>query len=167
MENSHAHICVDLANKKQVLALATFLETIAQDGEAATAEETPKAAAPAKPAAARPAPTKVEDEEAVQDETPAPKPAPKAAAPAPKPAAAKPAAPAFEELDEEAQLEEIKVQVTKHTKKGKSADIKTLLSGFGANRASELATSDYQGFYDAVARYSAGEDVNEIVNDLV
>lgn len=70
---------------------------------------------------------------------------------------------AFEDLDDDAKLEAIKAEVTKHTKKGKSADIKALLLGFDANRASELAPEDYDAFYDAVKRYGAGESVDDIV----
>lgn len=72
-------------------------------------------------------------------------------------------APAFEDLDEDAQLEAIKAEVTKHTKKGKSADIKALLSGFDAGRASELDPATYGDFMDAVKRYGAGESVDDII----
>lgn len=70
---------------------------------------------------------------------------------------------AFRDMDDDAKLEAIKAEVTKHTKKGKSADIKALLGGFDANRASELAPEDYNGFMDAVKRYGAGESVDDII----
>ena len=69
----------------------------------------------------------------------------------------------FEDLDDDAKLEAIKAEVTKHTKKGKSADIKALLGGFDANRASELSADDYDAFFNAVKRYGAGESVDDII----
>jgi hypothetical protein len=69
----------------------------------------------------------------------------------------------FADLDDDAKLDAIKAEVTKHTKKGKSADIKALLGGFDANRASELAPEDYDAFYDGVKRYGAGESVDDII----
>lgn len=84
----------------------------------------------------------------------------------PRPAASKPAAaaekPAFSDLDDDAKLEAIKAEVTKHTKKGKSADIKFLLANFDAGRASELATEQYDAFFDAITRYGAGEAATDI-----
>lgn len=73
-------------------------------------------------------------------------------------------APEFGDLDEAAQLEAIKAEVTRHTKKGKSADIKALLAYFEAGRASELAPEQYQDFYDMVKRYGAGESVNDLTS---
>lgn len=70
----------------------------------------------------------------------------------------------FEDLDEAAQLEAIKAEVTRHTKKGKSADIKALLAFHEAGRASELAAEQYPGFYDMVKRYAAGESVNDLTS---
>lgn len=69
----------------------------------------------------------------------------------------------FTDLDDDAKLDAIKAEVTKHTKKGKSADIKALLGGFNANRASELASEDYDAFFDGVKRYGAGESVDDII----
>lgn len=73
-------------------------------------------------------------------------------------------APEFGDLDEAAQLEAIKAEVTRHTKKGKSADIKALLAYFEAGRASELAAEQYPDFYDMVKRYGAGESVNDLTS---
>lgn len=109
---------------------------------------TPKAPAPKTPAT--PAAPK----------TPATPATPKAA---PKtPATPKPAEVAFEELDAEGQLEALKNHVTKHTKKGKSADIKALLAPYGAARVSELDAEWYESFNEVLNRYSAGESVEEI-----
>lgn len=68
----------------------------------------------------------------------------------------------WDEMDDDAKLEAIKAEVTKHTKKGKSADIKFLLSNFDAGRASELAPEDYDAFYDAIGRYGKGESLEKI-----
>jgi len=74
----------------------------------------------------------------------------------------------FDELDDDARLEAIKTEVTKHTKKGKSADIKALLTHFDAGRASELSPDVYNDFYQAIKRYGAGESIEAITgeNDL-
>jgi hypothetical protein len=113
------------------------------------------------------APAKSVTEEAPKAEPEKPKAeapkAPKATAPA-KPK--KEEAPAFEDLDEDAQLEAIKAEVTKHTKKGKSADIKALLAAYDAGRASELAPEQYADFFNAVVRYGKGESVEDITGDL-
>ena len=66
------------------------------------------------------------------------------------------------DMDDDAKLEAIKAEVTKHTKKGKSADIKFLLSNFDAGRASELAPEDYDAFFDAITRYGKGESVETL-----
>lgn len=68
----------------------------------------------------------------------------------------------WDEMDDDAKLEAIKAEVTKHTKKGKSADIKFLLAQFEAGRASELAPEDYDAFFDAITRYGKGESVDNI-----
>lgn len=86
----------------------------------------------------------------------------KATPPAEKPKTEKTKAPAFEDLDEDAQLEAIKAEVTKHTKKGKSADIKALLAHFDAARASELNPEQYANFFDTVVRYGKGESVEDL-----
>ncbi len=85
----------------------------------------------------------------------------KAQTKAPK-ADAKPKAADFDDLDDDAKLEAIKTEVTKHTKKGKSADIKALLTHFDAGRASELAPEQYGDFYNAILRYGKGESVAAI-----
>lgn len=64
--------------------------------------------------------------------------------------------------DEEEQLEAIKNEILRHTKKGKSADIKFILGNFDVARASDLAPDDYAAFYTAVLRYGAGEDLEDI-----
>lgn len=68
----------------------------------------------------------------------------------------------WDDMDDDAKLEAIKAEVTKHTKKGKSADIKFLLSNFDAGRASELAPEDYDAFFDAITRYGKGESVETL-----
>lgn len=110
--------------------------------------------------------------EALKDETAAPKPeAPKAEPEKPtrtrrtkEQIAAEEAQTAngWDDMDDDAKLEAIKAEVTKHTKKGKSADIKFLLSNFDAGRASELAPEDYDAFFDAITRYGKGESVEKI-----
>lgn len=130
-------------------------------------EKTPAKVA-SKPAA-KPAPKAVEEEAEEVEAKPAPKatPAPKAAAP--KPAAkAKPVAEEedFNELDEDAQLDAIKKEVTKHTKKGKTSDIKQLLGLFDVAKASDLDPATYGEFYDLVKRYGAGETAEDIVESF-
>ena len=129
-------------------------------------EKTPAKVA-SKPAA-KPAPKAVEEEaEEVEAKPVVAKPAPKAAAP--KPAAkAKPVAEEedFNELDEDAQLEAIKKEVTKHTKKGKTSDIKQLLGLFDVGRASDLDPATYGEFFELVKRYSGGKDLDAIVKSF-
>lgn len=141
-------------------------------------EETPVAKkAVAKPAAKMKVVEETTDEEEAEEETPAPKPVAKPAAKAAPAAAAKPvakAAPAkpaakpapkavaFEDLDEEAQLEALKAHATKHTKKGKTADIKALVANYGAERVSDLDPEYYVEFNDVLNRYSDGESVEDI-----
>lgn len=108
----------------------------------------------------------VKTESLAKPEVPAKPAAPAATTKTPRPAASKPAAaaekPAFSDLDDDAKLEAIKAEVTKHTKKGKSADIKFLLANFDAGRASELSTEQYDAFFDAITRYGAGEAATDI-----
>ena len=105
-------------------------------------------------------------ESIAKPEVPAKPAAPAATTRTQRPAASKPAAaaekPAFSDLDDDAKLEAIKAEVTKHTKKGKSADIKFLLANFDAGRASELSTEQYDAFFDAITRYGAGEAATDI-----
>ncbi len=68
----------------------------------------------------------------------------------------------WDEMDDDAKLEAIKTEITKHTKKGKSADIRFLLSNFDAGRASELNPEDYNAFFDAITRYGNGESIEKI-----
>lgn len=72
--------------------------------------------------------------------------------------------PTFEDLDEAEQLEAIKAEVTKHTKRGKSADIKALLAFFEASRLSELPVDQYPAFMDALGRYAKGESIDSITS---
>lgn len=117
---------------------ATAAKVVTESKPAETVKDAPKPAAPAAPVA----------------------PAKAQRATAPKPAALE--KPAFSDLDDDAKLEAIKAEVTKHTKKGKSADIKFLLANFDAGRASELAPEQYDAFFDAITRYGAGEAVTDI-----
>lgn len=104
-------------------------------------------------------PAKAAVEEPKEEKKPA---APKAEAPK-APAKPKKDEPTpFEEMDDEAKLDTIKAEVTKHTKKGKSADIKFILSNFEAGRASELDPDNYAAFYNAIVRYGKGEDLADI-----
>lgn len=98
-------------------------------------------------------------ESLAKPEVPAKPAAPAATTKTQRPAASKPA---FSDLDDDAKLEAIKAEVTKHTKKGKSADIKFLLANFDAGRASELSTEQYDAFFDAITRYGAGEAATDI-----
>src|SRR5690606_34966909 len=95
-----------------------------------------------------------------KSEEEAPKPAPKAAAPKPAPKAEEED---FNELDEDAQLDAIKKEVTKHTKKGKTSDIKQLLGLFDVAKASDLDPATYGEFFDLVKRYGAGETAEDLV----
>lgn len=108
----------------------------------------------------------VKPESPAKPEVPAKPAAPAATTKTQRPAASRPAAaaekPAFSDLDDDAKLEAIKAEVTKHTKKGKSADIKFLLANFDAGRASELSTEQYDAFFDAITRYGAGEAATDI-----
>lgn len=132
--------------KEQVTGGTPVSEEVAAD----VANNAPKPAAAKAPAA--------------KAASPAPKatPAPKAAAPAK--AVAKPAAgPAFEDLDEDGQLEAIKAHVTRQTKNSKSADVKAMLAHFDVNRASELAPEQYAAFHDMISRFGKGEAVADLV----
>lgn len=95
--------------------------------------------------------------------------APKAekAKPAPKAEKAKPGpkgkptfdADAFAALDGEDQLEAIKQEVTKHSKKGKTEDMKAIIKHFGAARASEIDADKYGAAYAALMTYGDGATV--------
>jgi hypothetical protein len=69
---------------------------------------------------------------------------------------------AFGDMKPEDQLEAIKAAVSKHVKKGKSADIKFMLAHFDASRASELDPKHYGAFYEALGRYGKGEKPAEL-----
>ena len=148
-----------------VTAKAAVVEAPAEEKE-----KTPAKVA-SKPAA-KPAPKAVEEEEAEEEAKPvAAKPAPKAVEEEeakPVAAKAKPVAEEedFNELDEDAQLEAIKKEVTKHTKKGKTSDIKQLLGLFDVGRASDLDPATYGEFFELVKRYSGGEGIDAIVESF-
>lgn len=139
--NGNVNVIVELG--PQTLALLTGgMTTAPASKQSVVAAAQPKADAP-ETTKAETAPKKTET--------------PKAAA---KPKKEDPAP--FEDLDDETKLSEIQAQVTKGTKKGKSADIKFLLSNFDAKRASELSPDQYDAFYDAITRYHKGEEVTDI-----
>jgi hypothetical protein len=71
----------------------------------------------------------------------------------------------WDEMDDDAKLEAIKTEMAKHVKKGKSADIRLLLSEFDASRTSEFAPEDYDAFFDAITRYGKGESAKEIIRE--
>lgn len=119
-------------------------------------EATVKSIAPAAKATPAPAPKAT----AAPKATPAPKTAAPKASPAP---AAKAEGVDFAGLDDDAKLEEIKTHVTRHSKKGKTADIKALLSHFEADRASNLAVEQYDDFYEMIVRFGKGESVEDIL----
>lgn len=163
----------------------------AEPATASTPAERIKAKATAKKAVAKKAVAKKEEviEEEVEeeaDEAPAPKKvvAKKAVAkkveeeeeaPAPKKAVAKkavakktldPSADEFEDLDADEQLEAIQKVVVRHTKKGKTADIRQLLGLFDVRKASELDEESYSQFYDLINRYAGGEEVEDIIEEF-
>lgn len=75
-----------------------------------------------------------------------------------------PKAPAFADLTDEEKIEQIKAEVTKHTKRGKSSDIKALLTFVGAGRVSELQGDDIDTFMALVQRYGKGETVDALTS---
>lgn len=130
---------------------------------------------PAKTAAQKPA-AAVEVAAEDEDEKPAPKaaakaPAPKpgaakapaAKAPAKKPAAAEEAV-AFDDMEEEDQLAELVRFATSFTKKGRTAEIKQLVSLFDAPKASSLDPAVYGEFYGLLERLKDGETAEDIVD---
>lgn len=119
-------------------------------------------AEPTKPKA--PAATQVSEDEA--PDVPA---KPKAPAVSAGPAAkAKPAAKVtkFEDLDEDAQLEELKTRVVNFSKKGKTPDMKAILSNFGAARVSEVQPEDFVAMADALEKYKNGYTIDELFPNL-
>ena len=71
----------------------------------------------------------------------------------------------FADLDDEAKLEAIKAEVTRHTKNRKGADIKWMLAQFNASSVSKIDPidpKDYDAFYNAIMRYGAGEALTDI-----
>lgn len=77
----------------------------------------------------------------------------------------KPAEPEFSELDNDAKLELIKAEVTKHTKNRKGADVKWLLAQFNAASVSKtdpLSPDDYDSFYECLVRYGKGEKLADM-----
>ena len=71
-------------------------------------------------------------------------------------------APAFADLTDDEKIEAIKAEVTKHTKRGKSGDIKALLTFVGAGRVSELQGEGIDTFMSLVQRYGKGGEGNSI-----
>jgi hypothetical protein len=59
----------------------------------------------------------------------------------------------FADLTEEEQIEAIKAEVVKHTKRGKSADIKAMLTFVGADRVSNLQGGDIAVFMEMLQQY--------------
>lgn len=151
-----ADIKVNGAKTVSAEEVTDIAKAVAPAAKAVAAKATPAPAAtrPTPSPAAKPAPAAA---------APAPKPAaPVAAKPAPKAAAPKPAVVNFEDLEEADQLEALKAHATKHTKKGKTADIKALVANYGAERVSDLDPEYYIEFNDVLTRYSDGESVEDI-----
>lgn len=129
-----------------------------------------KAAAPAAQAEKAEIPAKAAAP-AAKAATPAKATAAKAAAPA---KAAKPAAMSDEDKiaaleaieDDEERLATVQAEVTKHTKKGKTADIKKLLAIYDSPKVSELDPSVYADFYGLVLRMAGGESADDIVESF-
>ena len=71
----------------------------------------------------------------------------------------------FESYSEEEQFEAFKVIATRHSKKGKTADIKQILEKHGVARMTELEPEQYLAFYQDVVRYDEGEDIDDIIAD--
>lgn len=176
MENANfINVNLDLSTdlgKAVIVAIAGVLGGGAAVTSAATAPKIAKAAAPAAASATptsgatTPAPKAAAPK---ADPAPAAAPKPAAAKPAPKAAAPKPAAPAaveFADLDDAGKLEALKAHVTKHTKKGKSKDIRLLLTPYEVERAGDLKPEDYDGFNEVLQRYTDGESVTDIFPDL-
>ena len=178
----NVNVKVDLGT--QALALLTGLSLLGRtpaqrfpSGEMPVPENAPQLSPEVKAPSQEPAPedAAVGKTEAVED-----KPAPtrkrrtaaeieadkkaKEVAPEPEVEEKPEAAPEFSDLDADAQLEAIKAEVTRHTKKGKSADVKAMLAYFDAGRASELAEDQYEDFYNMVKEYAAGKSVNVLTS---
>lgn len=66
---------------------------------------------------------------------------------------------AFAGLDADDQLEAIKGEVTKHSKRGKTADMKEIIGHFGAARASEIDPTHYADAYAVLIAYGNGASV--------
>lgn len=65
-------------------------------------------------------------------------------------------------LGDDEKIEAIKTEVTKHTKRGKSGDIKALLTFVGVARVSELQGDDIDTFMALVQRYGKGGEGNSL-----
>lgn len=75
--------------------------------------------------------------------------------------------PVFADMTDDEKLDEIKAKITLTTKKkGGADDVREILGVFDAGRAGELDAKDYDEFYDALTRYSAGESVDEIFPEV-
>lgn len=147
-----------------------------------TKSNAPAAKAAATAAAAKKqAETAEGSEESEKAPTPAAAPAKKAAAPAAKAQAPKAAAPAkkaavlsdedkvaeMEALEtSEEQLAHVQADVTKLTKKGRTADVKKLLAIYDSPKVSELDPAVYGDFYGLVLRLAGGEAADDIVESF-
>lgn len=125
------------ATKQAEIADPAEKEEQAKPAKSAAPAKKAAAAAPAKKAAA--APAKMSDDDKIE---------------------------ALEAQDEEDQLATIQAEITKHTKKGKTADIKKLLAIYGVPKASELDAATYSEFYSLVLRFAGGEDADSIVESF-
>lgn len=158
------NVTVDLSDNAK-----NFLSAVLTGGQAKVASK--EVATKAAPKVAKPA---IDEPEAEEETAPVKKvtkavetkPA-KSAETAKKPAIKKPAkeeAPAFEDMNEDEQLEAIRTIVTRHSKKGKTKDIKALLAAFGVERAGDLDKTDYADAFDALTRYDGGESIDDILD---
>jgi pyruvate/2-oxoglutarate dehydrogenase complex dihydrolipoamide acyltransferase (E2) component len=68
--------------------------------------------------------------------------------------------------DAEEQLAYIQTDVTKLTKKGKTADVKKLLAIYDSPKVSELDPAVYEDFYGLLLRFAGGESADEIVESF-
>lgn len=80
--------------------------------------------------------------------------------------ATKAAAPTFADLDETGKREAILTLTTKHTKKGKSADIRVLLAAFNVKAGKELPIERLDEYYGLLKRYDAGEVMEKLAGSV-
>lgn len=91
--------------------------------------------------------------------------APAAPKPDKAPKAPKVAAPVvdFASLDEEGKREAIKKLTTKHSKKGKTADMKTLFSAYGATNVETVPADYLDHFNSSITAYDGGQSAADIL----